>query len=81
MALDVVKYVPSFMEYFGDMTLFNMVKSPWLCCVDDTFVVWPHGTTKLQDFFKHISSLRLTIQFTMEVETNNMIPFLDFLVH
>ena len=37
----------------------------WLLYVGDTFVVWPRGTTVLQSFFKHISSLGQTRKFTM----------------
>jgi hypothetical protein len=49
--------------------------------VDDTFVVWPHDTEKLKEFLSHINSLRPTIQFTLETETGDSLPFLDVLVY
>ncbi|XP_069673690.1 uncharacterized protein [Periplaneta americana] len=48
--------------------------------VDNTFVIWPHGQDTLPDFIRHINSLRPQIQFTMEVETNGKLPFLDILI-
>jgi hypothetical protein len=52
----------------------------WLRYVNDTFVVWLHGPSRLQDFFSHLSSLRLSIQFTMEIESYSALAFLDVLV-
>jgi hypothetical protein len=48
--------------------------------VDDTFVIWPHGAEGIQNFLTHLNSLRPAIQFTMEVESEGTIPFLDVLV-
>jgi hypothetical protein len=48
--------------------------------VDGIFAVWPHCPDKLNDFFIQISCLKPSIQFAMENESNNMIPFLDALV-
>ena len=47
--------------------------------VDDTFVLWPHqeDDKKLRD---HVNSVRPSIQFTMEKEQDNKLPFLDVLV-
>jgi hypothetical protein len=71
-----------FMEHFEKLALETAVFKPaiWLRYVDDTFVVWPHGPSRLQEFLRHLNSVRPTIQFTMEVETNNNLPFLDVLV-
>jgi hypothetical protein len=55
-------------------------KSLWLRYVDDMFVVWPHGPSHLQDFLIHLNSLRPSIQFTMETESENAIALLDVLV-
>ena len=52
----------------------------WLQYVDDTFSLWPHGPEELSLFLKHINNIRLSIQFTMEVEDDGKIPFLDVLV-
>jgi hypothetical protein len=44
------------------------------------FVVWIHGLKQLQNFPSHLNTLRPTIQFTMEIESDSAIPFLDVLV-
>jgi hypothetical protein len=67
-----------FMEHFEKLALETADLK--LRYVDDTFVVWPHGPSSLQGFLCHLSSVRPAIQFTMEVETNNNLPFLDVLV-
>jgi hypothetical protein len=43
-------------------------------------MVWPHGPEWLQNFLCHLSSLRTSIQFTVEIESDSVIPFLDVLV-
>jgi hypothetical protein len=45
--------------------------------VDDTFVIWAHVPDKLQDFLHHINGLHKKIQFTMEIEKDGNLPFLD----
>jgi hypothetical protein len=52
----------------------------WLYYVHDTFVIWPHDAEGLKNFLSHLSSLRLSIQFTMDIESDSPIPFLDVLV-
>ncbi|PNF31038.1 hypothetical protein B7P43_G17855, partial [Cryptotermes secundus] len=71
-----------FMEHFEKLALDSAPYKPslWLPYVDDTFVVWPHGPERLQTFFDHLNSLRPSICFTMETESNNAISFLDVLV-
>jgi hypothetical protein len=54
--------------------------SLWLQYVDDTFVGSPHRPERLQYFLSHLSSLRPSIQFTMEIESDSAIPFLNVLV-
>ena len=51
-----------------------------LTYVDDTFVVWPHGTDYLDEFLRHLNSKRSSIQFIMELENEGSITFLDVLV-
>lgn len=52
----------------------------WLRYVDDTFVIWPHGRTELGKFLAHLNQQNNKIQFTMEIEKNGCIPFLDVLL-
>jgi hypothetical protein len=70
------------MENFEKMALDSAQHKPWLWLryVDDIFVVWPHGPEQLQNFLSHVNSLRPPIQFTMEIESDSAIPFLDILV-
>ena len=49
----------------------------WYRYVDDTFVIWPNGQDKLQEFLNHLNGLHKKIQFTIETETNGHLPFLD----
>ncbi|GJQ76462.1 hypothetical protein Trydic_g2175 [Trypoxylus dichotomus] len=53
----------------------------WLRYVDDTFVIWPHGEEEVNGFLHHLNGLEESIKFTMELEVNNRIPFLEALVH
>jgi hypothetical protein len=70
------------MEHFEKLALDSAQHKPslWLRYIDYTFVVWPHGTEWLQDFLSHLNSPRLFIQFTMEIESDSAIAFLDVLV-
>ena len=53
----------------------------WKRYVDDTNVLWPYGEQELNKFFEHLNSQSADIKFTMEVEKNGRIPFLDVLVY
>ena len=48
--------------------------------MDDTCVIWPHGWEKLDLFLGHLNSLSDSINFTMEVEVDGWLPFLDILL-
>jgi hypothetical protein len=54
--------------------------SLWLRYFDDKFVVWLHGPEQLQNFLSHFNYLRPSIRFTIEIESDSAIPFLDVLV-
>ena len=47
--------------------------------VDDTFCIWTKGEE--HEFLNHLNSLRPTIQFTMELESDGSISFLDCELH
>jgi hypothetical protein len=49
----------------------------WFCYVDDTFVIWPHGTDKLERFLNHLNGLHRNTQFTIQTEGDSHPPFLD----
>jgi hypothetical protein len=68
-----------FMEHFEKLALESAQHKPslWLRDVDDTFVLWPHGPERLQNFLRHLSSLEPSIQFTMETESGSAIVFCD----
>jgi hypothetical protein len=71
-----------FMEHFDTLALNNFHLKPkcWFRFIDDTFVIWPHGLSSLTSFFNHLNSISPHIQFTMEKENNNSLPFLDVLI-
>ncbi|PNF26841.1 hypothetical protein B7P43_G17376 [Cryptotermes secundus] len=71
-----------FTEHFEKLALYSAQykSSLWLRYVDDTFVVWPHGPERLQNIFDHLNTLRPSICFTMETESDNAISFLEVLV-
>src|SRR5699024_2324993 len=71
-----------FMEEFERTAIesFRLKPKVWLRYVDDTFVVWPHGRDLLNVFLQHINSIHPNIKFTMEVEKDNKLSFLDVLV-
>jgi len=48
--------------------------------VDETFVVWPHSRSALNSFFDHLNNISPHIQFTMEIQMDNSLPFLDVLI-
>jgi hypothetical protein len=68
-----------FMEDFEERALAHLTYKPlcWFPCVDDTFIIWPHGTKKLERFLDHFSELHRNIQFFIEMERVDHLPFLD----
>lgn len=72
-----------YMEAFEDTVLNSSPLKPthWFRYVDDTFVVWSHGEQLLPDFLEYLNNIHPRIQFTMEVEKDKQLPFLDVLVN
>ena len=72
-----------YMEKFEKIALDSARKTPthWYRYVDDTFVIWPHGMEELEKFLDHLNTIHERIQFTMEVEKNGELPFLDILIY
>ena len=52
----------------------------WFRYVDDTFMVWPHDQSSLEEFHSHLNQQHPSIQFTREEESERRIPFLDAMV-
>ena len=73
---DILQY-----QSFEEMALGSTSLKPsmWLRYVDDTFILWPHQED-VQILLDHVNSIRPSIQFTMEKEQDNKLPFLDVLV-
>lgn len=71
-----------FMEIFETAAIESSDLKPkcWYRYVGDTFIIWPHGRTAVQGFYAHINSQHRNIKFTMEVEENGKMPFLDVAV-
>lgn len=71
-----------YMEDFENKAIETHQHKPnlWLRYVDDTFIIWKHGRDHLDRFLDHINSITESIKFTMEIEENNQLPFLDVLV-
>jgi hypothetical protein len=74
----VVSNLLVYMEHYEETTLDTADHKPikWLRYVDDTFMVWPHGPSRLQQFLHHLNSIGPTTKFTMKVEANDTLPFL-----
>lgn len=71
-----------FMEEFEQKALRTAQRKPkhWFRYVDDTFVIWPHGEEELHNFLEHLNEINSNIKLTMEMETDQKLPFLDVLV-
>ncbi|GJQ77708.1 hypothetical protein Trydic_g12829 [Trypoxylus dichotomus] len=70
------------MESFKSVALENSELKPkaWFRYVDVTFIIWPHSRDTLDNFLGHLNTQHPEIKFTMEVEKNGVMPFLDVLV-
>jgi len=71
-----------FMEKFEKNSLESYPLKPfkWKRYVNDTNIKWPHGKEELDRFFEHLNRISEHIKFAMELEYNNIIPFLDILM-
>ena len=71
-----------YMEWFEQTALSSAAKPPkmWKRYVDDTFTIFSYDSDDLAKFLDHLNNIAPTIRFTMEVETNKSLSFLDVLV-
>jgi hypothetical protein len=74
LSLVMVKF---FMEKLKKMALNQAAHTPlsWICYVDDTFS--PHGPDWLREFLDHLNSVHQNTEFTMQMERDDHLPFLD----
>src|SRR5579859_3284631 len=68
-----------FMEWFEQRAIDTAPKKPkmWLRYVDDVYCQWQHGKESLQGLLDHLNGIHPNIRFTMEVEQDGKLPFLD----
>lgn len=71
------------MEHFKHVALGGALLKPscFLHYVDNTFLIWPHGTVTLDQFFQFLYNLHPNIRFTMEDENGSGLSFLDVFVY
>ncbi|KAJ8919390.1 hypothetical protein NQ315_016483 [Exocentrus adspersus] len=71
-----------FMEHFEETYVKSYINKPkiWWRYVDDVFSIWPHGQDNLTDFLNFLNNIEPTIKFTLELEENNKLPFLDVMI-
>jgi hypothetical protein len=71
-----------FMEDLESKSLASSPLKPklWIRFIDDTFVIWPHGHENLKKFVDHLNNYSEHIKFTMEIEVDGSLPFLDVCV-
>jgi hypothetical protein len=72
-----------YMTFYENMALDSAkvlgiaVPSLWLRYVDDVFILFRLGREALDDFVSFLNTLRSSIQFTLECEQDDCLPFLD----
>ena len=71
-----------YMENFENKAIetFSLKPREWKIFVDDTNLIWTHGRENLNKFLTHLNNQSEHIKFTMEVQENNRLPFLDVLI-
>ena len=71
-----------YMEFIEISALenFPMKHRFWGRFVDDVISLWEHGGESLNSFLTHLNTLDSNLQFTLELEHNHKLPFLDVLI-
>jgi hypothetical protein len=52
----------------------------WLRYVDDTLIIWNGSLQQIREFHNYLNNLHPTIKFTLEIENNQRINFLDLTI-
>jgi len=70
-----------YMEWLKNKSIESHCFNPkhWKVFIDDIYIVWPHGKEILHRFKGHLNNEVESIVFTMGMEDNNKILFLDIL--
>ena len=68
-----------FREEYEERALAQATHKPvcWSRYVDNAFVIWLHGTEKLERILDRLNGLRKNIKFAMEMKRDGYLPFLD----
>ena len=76
----VVVVADLYMEFFEELALRTAPMKPrlWKRYIDDTCCIMKKGT--LEELLTHLNSVRPSIRFTVEVEKDGRLPFLDALL-
>lgn len=71
-----------YMEYFERKALYSYPLKPtsWKIFFYDTNLKWTHGKAEMERFFNHLNFISSEIKFTIELEENGKIPFLDVMI-
>ncbi|KAI5692681.1 hypothetical protein M8J77_022402 [Diaphorina citri] len=71
------------MQHFENRFILNHSEDVGFCVryVDDGFLIWKSGRQNLEDFLKYLNTCDEHIKFTMEIENDNKLPYLDTLVY
>ena len=48
--------------------------------MDDVISLWNYGEAEIRGFLDHLNTYDQNLQFTLEVEIENKLPFLDVLI-
>ena len=69
-----------YMEHFKRISLDTAMVKPriWKLYVDDTLCIVRKG--EVEKLLDHLKSVRPSIQFTVELEKDGLLPFLDILI-
>jgi len=58
----------------------KVIGADWLRFRDDTWLIWEHSLEDLHAFVSYLNLVHPRIQWTFEIEKNNVLSFLDVLI-
>ena len=71
-----------YMEFYENEYVFDPNKNSfipifWVREVDDVYCLWQHGYENIPIFLAYLNSINPKIQWTMEMEQEGCLPFVD----